>query len=192
MSKKWTKDDRGESAIQMRKELGLSNVQIASRLSGPRGKITPGAVAGFLWREGVPSPQTIKPNRKPSGWQNAQSAARKASPKHRPANGPTVRPSVFTKDSDGFRDINISDDLANPSPVKKTIHTLTESCCRWPIGDPQKPDFHFCGRKRVALFSYCELHAQRAFQAVSPSVRRNPVLSEPVPSETAKLKLVTA
>lgn len=173
---KWTNDDRGESAKQMRRELGLSNVQIAQRPSGSRGKITPGAVAGFLWREKVPPPQTAKPNRKPSGWQNAQAAQRKNSPGYRPANGPTVRPNVLAGKPDEFRDIDITNDLADPSPVKKTIQTLTASCCRWPVGDPQSKDFHFCGRSRTVGLPYCEAHSARAYNSFSPSVR------VPVPS----------
>jgi GcrA cell cycle regulator len=181
-NKKWTEDDRGQAAIQMRKELGFSNGQIAKKLSSnERGKITAGAVAGFLWRCKIAPPERPATNRKQSGWQTALAAKRKASP----ANSPSVRPVVFTQKTDEFKDINIADDLANPSPVKKTILTLTSSCCRWPIGDPQKPDFHFCGREAVPLMPYCEAHAQRAFQAVSPSVRPQGPAPEP-----AKLQLV--
>lgn len=186
-NKKWTEDDRGQSAIQMRKELGFSNGQIAKKLSSvERGKITAGAVAGFLWRCKVAPPERPATNRKQSGWQIAQAAKRKASP----ANSPSVRPVVSIQKTDEFRDINIADDLAHPSPDKKTILTLKESSCRWPIGDPQKADFHFCGRDHVIGLPYCEMHARRAFQVPSPSVR--PQSPASAPSETTKLKLVTA
>ena len=53
---------------------------------------------------------------------------------------------------------------------RKYIQTLTESCCRWPIGDPQQPDFHFCGKNKIPGLPYCEVHARRAFQP--PQARR--------------------
>lgn len=43
--------------------------------------------------------------------------------------------------------------------------------CQWPFGDPGAPDFHFCGRKSFAGFSYCEEHAAMAYRPVEP--RRN-------------------
>ncbi len=36
--------------------------------------------------------------------------------------------------------------------------------CRWPIGDPREEDFHFCGRQKSHGISYCDRHAQKAFQ----------------------------
>ena len=38
--------------------------------------------------------------------------------------------------------------------------------CRWPIGDPGEPDFHFCGRKKFGSLPYCEHHVRMAYQPV--------------------------
>jgi GcrA cell cycle regulator len=35
--------------------------------------------------------------------------------------------------------------------------------CRWPIGDPQAPDFYFCGAVAVADQPYCPPHQKMAF-----------------------------
>jgi len=43
-----------------------------------------------------------------------------------------------------------------------TIHTLTAHACRWPIGEPEKDDFGFCGRLRSGHPSYCAGHAPMA------------------------------
>lgn len=60
--------------------------------------------------------------------------------------------------------------------------------CMWPVGDPMKPGFGFCGDKPFMGQRYCEAHMRRAFQP--PLVRRsrptatndtktnNPVLAE--------------
>jgi len=50
----------------------------------------------------------------------------------------------------------------------KTLETLEEGDCRWPIGDPLKSGFHFCGKERVARRPYCEVHVQCAFIPVPP------------------------
>ncbi len=37
--------------------------------------------------------------------------------------------------------------------------------CRWPMGDPQEPTFHFCGdQKEPGLGSYCKEHAALAYK----------------------------
>ena len=45
-----------------------------------------------------------------------------------------------------------------------TILTLTDRICKWPIGDPRDPDFHFCGRVSAEGLPYCTDHARRAYQ----------------------------
>ncbi|WP_404326886.1 GcrA family cell cycle regulator [Aerophototrophica crusticola] len=57
-----------------------------------------------------------------------------------------------------------------PSPIKKkpskgaTILSLTERMCKWPVGDPKSPDFHFCGKAAVQGLPYCAEHAALAYQ----------------------------
>jgi GcrA cell cycle regulator len=58
------------------------------------------------------------------------------------------------------------EELVIPLEERKTIQTLEKSSCRWPIGDPQHEDFHFCGKGRLSGLPYCEFHARRAFQPV--------------------------
>jgi GcrA cell cycle regulator len=48
----------------------------------------------------------------------------------------------------------------------KTLLELTNESCRWPIGDPAKGSFHFCGEPGADLeqgIPYCECHRQRAY-----------------------------
>lgn len=60
-----------------------------------------------------------------------------------------------------------------PSPIKKkpsrgaTILSLTERMCKWPVGDPKHPDFHFCGKPVQAGLPYCAEHAAIAYQPSS-------------------------
>ncbi|MEM1287632.1 MAG: GcrA family cell cycle regulator [Pseudomonadota bacterium] len=59
--------------------------------------------------------------------------------------------------------------LVGESP-QLSIQELNEDTCRWPVGDPLKDDFHFCGRKALENQPYCEYHCGIAFQ--SPAERR--------------------
>ena len=43
-----------------------------------------------------------------------------------------------------------SRDPVIPVHQRKIVGTLNANDCRWPIGDPQKPDFHFCGKPKTA------------------------------------------
>ena len=63
------------------------------------------------------------------------------------------------------------EEVVIPLNERKYIQTLTEACCRWPIGDPQLVDFHFCGKGKVTGLPYCEFHARRAFQPPQPRRR---------------------
>lgn len=45
----------------------------------------------------------------------------------------------------------------------KVLTDLKPSDCRWPIGDPQRLDFRFCGAERLFDGPYCEGHAAVAF-----------------------------
>jgi GcrA cell cycle regulator len=67
---------------------------------------------------------------------------------------------------------------AKPSPEiadKTSLLDLNEKVCRWPMGHPGEPDFHFCGTAVNPGFPYCVEHCGRAFQAQLPrGVRRPP------------------
>ncbi|MCZ7595588.1 MAG: GcrA family cell cycle regulator [Hyphomicrobium sp.] len=51
-----------------------------------------------------------------------------------------------------------------PLAQRKTMTTLLPNDCRWPIGDPQLPGFHFCGQRKQDGHPYCEFHVRRASQ----------------------------
>ncbi len=57
---------------------------------------------------------------------------------------------------------------------KTGLLDLTERICKWPIGHPGEPDFHFCGDKVNPGFPYCVEHCGRAYQAQLPRGTRRP------------------
>lgn len=66
---------------------------------------------------------------------------------------------------------------AKPSPEiadKTSLLDLSDKVCRWPMGHPGEPDFHFCGDAVNPGFPYCVEHCGRAFQAQLPRGSRRP------------------
>jgi len=66
---------------------------------------------------------------------------------------------------------------AKPSPEiadKTSLLDLSDKVCRWPMGHPGEPDFHFCGQQVNPGFPYCVEHCGRAYQAQLPRGSRKP------------------
>ncbi len=66
---------------------------------------------------------------------------------------------------------------AKPSPEiadKTSLLDLNEKICKWPIGHPGEPDFHFCGNQSNPGFPYCVQHCGVAYQAQIPRRDRRP------------------
>ena len=66
---------------------------------------------------------------------------------------------------------------AKPSPEmasKTSLLDLNDRICKWPLGHPGEPDFHFCGDKVNPGFPYCVAHCGHAYQAQLPRRDRRP------------------
>ena len=66
---------------------------------------------------------------------------------------------------------------AKPSPEiadKTSLLDLNDRICKWPLGHPGEPDFHFCGDKVNPGFPYCVQHCGVAYQAQLPRRDRKP------------------
>jgi len=146
---------------------GLSATTIANLL----GQTTRNAVIGKVHRMGL-AERAMTPQR-------AKIGRRRIKPKAlvRPA-VPLMCPPKDLLEADLFT--VAAEELVIPPKERKTLQMLGDKDCRWPIGDPQSPDFHFCNRQKVAGLSYCEFHARRAFQPPEP--RRPAVAPAPVPA----------
>jgi GcrA cell cycle regulator len=57
---------------------------------------------------------------------------------------------------------------------KTGLLDLNDKICKWPIGHPGEPDFHFCGQPVNAGFPYCLSHCAVAYQAQLPRRDRRP------------------
>jgi GcrA cell cycle regulator len=66
---------------------------------------------------------------------------------------------------------------AKPSPEvadKTSLLDLNDRICKWPMGHPGEPDFHFCGNPANPGYPYCVEHCGVAYQAQLPRRDRRP------------------
>lgn len=153
-----------DERVELLKKLwgeGLSASQIAGRL----GSVTRNAVIGKVHRLGLSGRATT--SRMKSHRPRQRVAKRIAKSRFSNVGNPALR-ALYLPEAEPFTPA--VEELVIPMNERKYIQTLTESCCRWPIGDPQTPEFHFCGKSKVNGLPYCEFHARRAFQP--PQVKR--------------------
>ncbi|MEL6291476.1 MAG: GcrA family cell cycle regulator [Pseudomonadota bacterium] len=167
----WT-DERVELLKKLWTE-GLSASQIASRL----GDVTRNAVIGKVHRLGLSGRattsrmKTVRPRKR---------AARIGTKPGRPLRfGAPRTPFQSGSQPPSEQSFELEGELEIPMEERKYITTLTENCCRWPIGDPTSEDFHFCGKNKTPGLPYCEFHARRAFQP--QQARRRPAQPRAVP-----------
>jgi GcrA cell cycle regulator len=160
---------------------GLSASQIAGRLGG----VTRNAVIGKVHRLGLSGRATTSrmKSHRPRG--RGQVAKRLMKPRFANLGNPALR-QLYLDDTEPY--VPSAEELVIPPSERRSIQTLTEVSCRWPIGDPQQSDFHFCGRSKVVGLPYCEFHARRAFQPPQPRRRERdlllPVIAQSTPQPT--------
>ena len=166
----WT-DDRVDLLKKYWAE-GLSASQVAQRL----GEVTRNAVIGKVHRLGLSGRATttrmksVRPRRRIAGGNRRPKLNRAGTFGNNGLKGP-YNPSALQKSNSGYQDY---EELVIPLNERRYIETLTESSCRWPIGDPQEKDFHFCNCDKIPGSPYCEFHSSIAFQPATAR-RRNRV-----------------
>ena len=174
----WT-DERVEQLKKLWSE-GLSASQIASRL----GEVTRNAVIGKVHRLGLAGRATVSRPKVMRPRKVANAAARPGKRPNKIMRFPSPGGFPLPGGTEGGPEpyARTFEELVIPLEERASILSLKETSCRWPIGDPQHDDFHFCGRGKLDGLPYCEFHAHRAFQPAQ-SRRREPAL----PVNVAKL-----
>lgn len=178
----WT-DERVEKLQEMWAE-GHSAAQIAKALGG----VTRNAVIGKVHRLGLsnrnPGAKTPEAGGEAAAEDTVEApvvAAPEPAPEEAQAAPEPVAEAPAPARGNGRDNLRrepapISEDrlavLANLAEIEKTARRvslldLTERVCKWPIGDPTDPDFHFCGLPAVPGKPYCAAHVAVAFQPMS-------------------------
>jgi GcrA cell cycle regulator len=162
----WT-DDRVEQLKKLWSE-GFSASQIAAEMGG----VTRNAVIGKVHRLGLSG----------RGKTNAPGAARPRKPRPTgvapaapptPFRGNTALAAKFAPrpEAQPLPEVRLDEDVVIPFSERVTIMELREFMCRWPMGDPTKPDFRFCGGQANGSLPYCSHHARIAYQPATERKR---------------------
>ena len=167
-------DDKNIEMLERLWGDGLSASQVASQLSVATGKtVSRSAVIGKVHRLRLAGRDTATRN-----ITRVYRKSKKSKPKPASSNlpGQPAKPRVSAATAalaalDGAKpDLYVAavyEELVIPLDKRKTVGTLEECDCRWPIGDPQHEDFHFCGHGKVEGLPYCEFHSRRAYRPVA-------------------------
>ena len=140
-------------------EGGMTASQIAEKLGEG---VTRNAVIGKAHRLGLES--------RPSPVKAGEEAAAPAEPQATTVSAPapvsappqTAVPQAATAKPASKRPVRAG------KAARVTLLDLNERICKWPIGHPGEPDFHFCGKPVQASFPYCSEHCLVAYQAQLP------------------------
>lgn len=172
-------NDKKKTAKKTAAKPGASAKKAPSSAPKPAAKAQPKPAA----RADTPTPA-------PAPTQEAKPAASPASPSQPMPNPSSDLPKIVSVGPGGFLRQGPGDQQApippapprrlvpaKPSPEiadKTSLLDLSEKVCRWPMGHPGEPDFHFCGEPVNPGFPYCVEHCGRAYQAQLPRGARRP------------------
>lgn len=170
----WT-EDRVDRLKKLWSE-GLSASQIAAQLGG----VSRNAVIGKVHRLNLPG------RAKAGGATSARSQKRVTTPVQarptafapRTITRTVTRPAGATMLKEEVEIETLQEMVVSSSnvvvPIFKRVPLikLTERTCKWPLGDPLKDDFCFCGNDSPDNTPYCTYHQKLAYQ---PSAERRRV-----------------
>lgn len=154
----WT-DERKEMVKRLWAD-GMSASEIASEVGG----VTRNAIIGLVHRMGLPKRRDM-----------AQTVQKRRVPTQRRAAKRSTRP-IFSFISrpvcEPIDDRPVIAAIVPPVEPPLSLLNLNDATCRWPIGDPQSPDFRFCGHAPHGEKPYCLAHCVMAYTPTSQSRRK--------------------
>ncbi len=169
----WTED-----RVETLKTLWVNGLT-ASQIAGELGQgVTRNAVIGKVHRLKLAArakPATAnarakanaRTRKKPTG-RTSTTNSNYSAPKRRSTNSvaSSAGATALKPSAESAVELKTSRELEIPLDERVTLLELTEDKCKWAIGDPLHPDFHFCGRKSLESKPYCEFHSKRAYHKI--------------------------
>jgi len=80
---------------------------------------------------------------------------------------------AWVRDAEPYID-NPLVDAGIPFAQRRVFLELSGRSCRWPVGDPRRSDFFFCGAEAFPGKPYCLAHCARAYRPAEDATQRAP------------------
>lgn len=148
--------EKGWTVARTRVVLALFNSGLsAAQIAGEIGNVTRNAVIGKVHRSGL-----SEANRK-----NSRAAGQARAKRRQRAVDAAARKPIKLPPKEAPPPPSIVDQQI-PLEQRRTLAELDNTCCHWPVGDPQAPDFFFCGATKAndESIPYCRSHMVRSQQ----------------------------
>jgi GcrA cell cycle regulator len=85
-----------------------------------------------------------------------------ASTRHRLEHARWIAPAWIADARPHVDDLLLDSEI--PCSQRRSFLELENRSCRWPVGDPRKPEFFFCGAETLPNKPYCGAHCARAYR----------------------------
>lgn len=169
---------KGLSTSEIGKRLGMSKNAVVGKLNRLGWNMKAGGVAGADVAKKVESKKTAvkATDKKKTTTATTKSAAKK--PASRSAVVKKVeapKKKAEEKVSATTSSKNLNKNLAMHQRIIQhslEMANLKPNQCRWPIGDPDSENFHFCGAQVFVGKPYCYEHCKQAYQFTPPKKKQ--------------------
>lgn len=161
---------KGLSTSEIGKRLGMSKNAVVGKLNRLGWNLKAGGVNSSATGEKIPK----KPVTKKSGAKSQKASTSTAAKSANAKKVPVVKEK--TKNN-GKKESGVNSTKAlnkNLAMHQRIIQhslemaNLKPNQCRWPIGDPDSENFHFCGEPVFVGKPYCYEHCKQAYQFTPP------------------------
>ena len=160
-------DDHDKTLRSLWLDSGKSAAQIGDAMGRSRN-----AIIGRVYRLRLPSRDSKE--HKSRGAREAKARREKAR-KPRPWTGekvpPPFKPTRYKPPPEQI--------MVKPKN-RRGLMDLRDNQCRWPIGEPGTPEFHFCDQTKVHGVSYCDYHIKIAHETPNQSDAEFPIVADAV------------
>jgi len=158
--------------VKVRWSQGVSAQRIARELGDD---ITRSAVIGKVHRLGIVQTSPNSGSRRSESRSVRRAARRRHDVLSGGAGSGRERP-TWACDAEPYVD-DPRADADIPVAQRRAFLELSSRACRWPVGDPGRCDFFFCGAEAFPGKPYCVAHCARAYQPEDETTGREPAAS---------------
>lgn len=164
---------KGLSTSEIGKRLGMSKNAVVGKLNRLGWNSKAGGVAALKNSEDTKTSKKSDTKKDAAKTQKKSGTAKKADEKKTTSVKSTAPKTAANKKTAEPKESNkaLNKNLAMHQRIIQhslEMANLKPNQCRWPIGDPDSENFHFCGEQVFVGKPYCYEHCKQAYQFTPP------------------------